>query len=422
MTQEIVLAKALAIRYGRVEVHSALLNEHIKESLNTQSNRGQYLARTIDLLSTLQSLHRALYRSSQLTMLQRQRILLAFFSRARTSIVTDPRDRVYGLLGIVSEYFTSGFIEPDYALDTASVYTTFAGRVISWTDSLLIVSQATSYHNTLAELPSWVPDWSSPYDHKIHGLFLARWRAYCAFSESRSQFPKFVQGGKVICTGGVLYCSVSEIGEVYYPQPCSASRSNLSVTTIRQWFALYHRYVAAVVQGEDSGPKTPESFVRTILWDTCQGSHKTPYEGFFGSPWEYARLDATVLDRSVSSIVEDLGELLPGGSRVTDRARLPLSQKLADLAVDANVETNFLNNRFFITSNGLPGMGPRNTKVGDTVAVLAGANMPFILREGTSPHGRNAYTVVGVCYVHGIMDGEAVVGPNAGKVEEISLV
>lgn len=415
VTQEIVLAKAVSIRYGRVGVSLSSFNTYIPNPLNIQMDRGQYLTRTTDLLMTLLSLTSAPYNLSHLTMLQRQRILLAFFSRARMSIVTDPRDRVYGLLGICSEYVASGFIEPNYALDTASVYTLFARRVIRWTKSLLVVSQATPCHNALAELPSWVPDWSSSYDHKLHGLFLARWRAYCAFPESRSQIPEFATDGDVLRTIGVLCCSVSEIGEVYYPRPYSVSPSEISVTTIRQWLTLYERYVAPLIHEGDAGPKTHEGFVRTILWDTCRGYRKTPYEGFFGPPWEYTRLDEGT---SVFSMVKVFGMLLAGDPMAKER----LLGKLARLAVDGDVEKDFLNNRFLITSNGLPGMGPRNTKVGDTVAVLSGANMPFVLRKATSPHCQNAYTVVGVCYVHGIMDGEGVVGPNAGKVEEISLI
>lgn len=53
---------------------------------------------------------------------------------------------------------------------------------------------------------------------------------------------------------------------------------------------------------------------------------------------------------------------------------------------------------------------------------MAGANMPFILRKAPSADYQNSYSVVGVCYVHGIMDGKAVNGPDAGAVEEIILV
>jgi hypothetical protein len=52
------------------------------------------------------------------------------------------------------------------------------------------------------------------------------------------------------------------------------------------------------------------------------------------------------------------------------------------------------------------GLCPRQTKAGDLVCILFGCSVPVILRpaneEGTS------YKLIGECYVHGKMDGEAM--------------
>lgn len=58
-------------------------------------------------------------------------------------------------------------------------------------------------------------------------------------------------------------------------------------------------------------------------------------------------------------------------------------------------------NRFVVTERGYMGIASR-AREGDCVVLLAGATMPFILR----PDGP-ASTVVGDCYIHGIMYGEA---------------
>jgi len=42
---------------------------------------------------------------------------------------------------------------------------------------------------------------------------------------------------------------------------------------------------------------------------------------------------------------------------------------------------------------------------GDVVAVLNGLSIPLILRKVET-----GYEVVGDCYIHGLMDGEAVAG------------
>lgn len=61
--------------------------------------------------------------------------------------------------------------------------------------------------------------------------------------------------------------------------------------------------------------------------------------------------------------------------------------------------------RCFTTHNqGYISIGPRSLQRGDGVFVLRGGRVPFILRK----IAENEYTIVGECYVHGIMHGEAL--------------
>jgi hypothetical protein len=59
--------------------------------------------------------------------------------------------------------------------------------------------------------------------------------------------------------------------------------------------------------------------------------------------------------------------------------------------------------RFFVTESGSLGLGTRTMAVGDIVTVLHGCGVPVALCS----HGEY-HTVVGPCYVNGIMYGEAV--------------
>jgi hypothetical protein len=45
-------------------------------------------------------------------------------------------------------------------------------------------------------------------------------------------------------------------------------------------------------------------------------------------------------------------------------------------------------------------------EVGDTVCVVRMCDIPLLLRQASEGSGK--YNLVGECYVHGIMDGEAV--------------
>jgi len=65
-------------------------------------------------------------------------------------------------------------------------------------------------------------------------------------------------------------------------------------------------------------------------------------------------------------------------------------------------------NRFIVTKNGYVGSALANTSVGDNVYVLAGGNKAYVLRSKSEAEQQPAFTLVGSCYLHGIIHGEAV--------------
>lgn len=84
---------------------------------------------------------------------------------------------------------------------------------------------------------------------------------------------------------------------------------------------------------------------------------------------------------------------------------------------------------FFLTRKGYMGLGPSDLQVSDRVSIVSGSRVPFILRPVERPDTERlleldqsglCYTLVGYCYVHGIMDGEAVAG-NERDMRQIFL-
>ena len=77
----------------------------------------------------------------------------------------------------------------------------------------------------------------------------------------------------------------------------------------------------------------------------------------------------------------------------------------------SNLATNYIASiakldddlRLFITRRGYLGLGPLSVDVGDEVCIFSTAKMPHVIRKSDS---RGGYTLVGVSYVHGIMNGE----------------
>jgi len=69
----------------------------------------------------------------------------------------------------------------------------------------------------------------------------------------------------------------------------------------------------------------------------------------------------------------------------------------------------------FITRKGHLVLGPEYAKRGDFIALLKGAQVPFILRHQSD----GQYQLIGEAYVDGIMDGEAM---ENSKWSEVILV
>jgi hypothetical protein len=70
---------------------------------------------------------------------------------------------------------------------------------------------------------------------------------------------------------------------------------------------------------------------------------------------------------------------------------------------------------FFVGKNGYMGIGPRGSQEGDRLCILAGCPTPVVLRLVQSAGTESempAYQLVGPCYLHGLMNGEAFAPEN----------
>jgi hypothetical protein len=73
---------------------------------------------------------------------------------------------------------------------------------------------------------------------------------------------------------------------------------------------------------------------------------------------------------------------------------------------------------FFVTEKGYIGIGPLNIRAGDSICLFLGGITPFAVRKVD----RETFNLVGECYVHGIMSGEALEGFDDTLCQDFSLV
>lgn len=128
--------------------------------------------------------------------------------------------------------------------------------------------------------------------------------------------------------------------------------------------------------------------------------------------WTSRRIDDKLaLEQSIQERTRSVIESVDAPDREGRRAaRLFMRHKISQQPAreprdtgDASLIKYALGRRFFISGNSYFGLAPPEAQIGDQVAVLFGANTPFILRQKGSK-----FQMVGESYVHGLMDGEAV--------------
>ena len=109
---------------------------------------------------------------------------------------------------------------------------------------------------------------------------------------------------------------------------------------------------------------------------------------------------------SPEATTADLAEL---NSRELPRRNSPQNNEAT--LINRAVESATVSRRFFITENGYMGLGPEHMKKGDFIFVLFGGPVPFLLRDAGNHYvpkegPKPCHTLIGDCFVQGIMDGE----------------
>jgi Heterokaryon incompatibility protein (HET) len=117
------------------------------------------------------------------------------------ALTTDPRDKVYGLLGLMDLPISSQII-PDYTLPVAEVFIGFVIAVIKASRKLDIIRSADTF--TFREIPSWIPDLRFPI----------MYRQYQYFTSGKSNASvKYSKDGRSITCKGCWFDTIDGLGQ-----------------------------------------------------------------------------------------------------------------------------------------------------------------------------------------------------------------
>ncbi|KFY88006.1 hypothetical protein V500_06634 [Pseudogymnoascus sp. VKM F-4518 (FW-2643)] len=310
--------------------------------------------------------------------------LLFLLESYREMKSTDPRDKVFGILGIADPKDVASLgIEVNYQQDTTTLYIHLAKAFIQ-RDKNFNIFQCLGVASNRKELPTWVPDWAIENEIPLpFGYY--RKPNFCEAGGRMSISVTFGPNGKELVTDGMIIDTISSIGVVVGPE----GRGKI----YQDWEA-----VAGKVHSEKyvSGGSMIDAFITTVLAGYPQGTFAIVKRQFL-SVYKKAKTEFPAAFSQSSGIIHK------------EALRQDLWGKDGDVSTtqDNEMEQLFkcmgwtVGRRFCVTNQGYFALVPGQANQQDHIALLRGGRYPVVLRANKS-----AWDIIGECYVHGIMHGE----------------
>ena len=276
---------------------------------------------------------------------------------------SDPRDIIFSVLGL-SKDFRSLLPVPNYRKSIAQVFTEVAKLHLSMTKSLAILEHATNITPSIKS-PSWVPYWS---DSEVFAPFIHTSMQASRNSKARILISPDDQSLRI---KGLKFDKVKRL-------PLADLRAYADHASNEERFEGWRMScgVSLTLKHYPTGELVEEALWRTLCWNTdCLG-------------W--------LVKKEMESCFKEWHRILTT-SNTSEECQEKLRRKQNEFQQEI-----YSTNPLCTTAKGYLAAVPLTTKVGDCIAVLAGGRVPFVLRP-TGDH----YRLVGPCYVHGIMEGEA---------------
>ncbi|KAJ3454065.1 hypothetical protein MRS44_018697 [Fusarium solani] len=359
--------------------------------------------------------------------------------RTRDCQVSNPRDKVVGLLGMLVPTLTKEKFEPDYTWPVETLFYHFAKYVLRncrFSDRAALLSFAGLSRRRSpqqgtperpAPLPSWVPDWLTHGTSSLAVFAILREKP---FNASKGMLPVMYPLGEY----GTAECFITQLGHslgtitslsrteaelktddndggssVQSTQPANEplTARNVNTAALRladlRWLRWHNDAVrvfhAAMSTGKLSRYEDVETaFALTLLaGDDYKGANATITSIPIEKPSE-----------ALAVVVEDISSDHPRlATSFTHPAGMFKTQTLAA----------YRDRRFAVTEDGYIGLVPACSEVGDQVSILGGVTVPFVLRRKEE----RKYVLVGDSYIQGVMEGEVAEGLSAGDWDPLFI-
>ncbi|KAK2041798.1 heterokaryon incompatibility protein [Colletotrichum somersetense] len=368
--QEIVLARASRVCIGS---HSL---DWVKLGVTASWLSEQCLASDYDVPPELEGLNwdaaYSMFDTSDLSESSLLEVLVAF----RDLAATDPRDKVYGLLGLVSDEALACFRGVDYRKSVAEVYADVVRASVDSSGNLAPLCHAKHGREYVrTEIPSWVPRWDTSEDvcSILHGLSVTAWENGDKHGLPGLNGFEPTADGRVALSG-VRFDSIAWVTDMLdiqhfkeeIPSPEAAKHPFLDI-----WHRASSNSCYALAPSADH----PYTGILEMALTLTAG---------FTDVYEL------VCDLEHEALIRFYADFLTYIRQLFDKAGKrpetfdPLGVRLSDgdaarfrIAASRSCDQR----RVFETTAGFYGLAPACARVEDVVVLLYGGPVPFVLRQ-----------------------------------------
>ena len=289
--------------------------------------------------------------------------------RTKSAKCSDPRDRVYAILNLVPEYYRYG-LQPDYKKSVFDIFWDVLVRDTTKNGDISLLTHC-GLRGEVRTMPSWIPDWSIP--KPFNNLWEPR-------ASGKARVEAEILRDNVMAITGICAAQITTCFPIL-PKEDAPLRKQYS------WLRTSIVFASTFLDRL----RLPEAQKNEVICRTlCTNLFTDRYESLKGA-------------------YLDFRETMNCFCKIRDLRNEVSSESITDSAGYLKVVRQQAQGRTLIVTDGPRsiGLAPNTCREGDRIAVFLGCPSPMVLREKEDGN----YLVLGECYVHGLMNGEAFLGP-----------
>lgn len=405
IVQELVLGSNVMMLCGKDEISWDDFFESLKKcelQLNAQQSPGSE-----EILSNAGPAYALGFTRHLLKSGRRKPGLLELLEAFYYTKATLKCDKLFALLGLASDVDDEEF-NPDYDTELGKVLRRYAEKFVKKGRALDLLYRAGMAKSSLTS--SWIPDWTGDEFPQTISTWDARKTG--GFYAGRDALPEAsLQGGDppVLKIEGVLIDSITSTNEIRMGTSAFVSFTD-AMDDIRNYTKFLREY--------PTGEELETVMLRLPIGDANRPHLESPQERLAS----YGQRTTTTTSREgwPDNLSDEILSISPDGDMTKYSEKSYHSRQLVTKywQTAAGFTKRISNAAFCTTEKRYAGLIPGKAQKGDKICLFRGGRVPFVLRE-SSVAGR--YRLVGECYIHGIMYGEALEWLEGKREESIYL-